>query len=450
MKKVKINEEINEKDYTNNLKEEYINLYLEYIKFNPIINKILKKLNLKFIFLLCIFFIFLIFNFINKGYLPNPKLLKSFKKYINDCKKNKKYIFRKNKNEIPYVSICLSALNMEKYIKQNLLSILNQSFQDFEIIVINDHSNDDTEKIIKEMQLEDDRIILINHSQNLGVYRSRIETILNAKSKYIMLMDPDDMYLNQNLIRELYNYNKINNLDIIEFSVYHQNDGSRKIIYPDNHFQNHFHNFDKKIIYQPELSEILYYLPRAKQYSHTICRNIWNKIIRVKILLDVHHYIGNDYYNEFVITADDMAMNIILYNFANNYSNIDLPGYLYNIRKESMSRTGYNNNHDIIVSYNFLLYLKLFYKYIKDFKKDLNFFIYEFTISHKYLFKLKDLNTKYDKIALNFFYMINKTIKIKNNINSKDYKIKKIKNNNILKNFPKLVKKLILYFNKKY
>ena len=77
MKKVKINEEINEKDYTNNLKEEYINLYLEYIKFNPIINKILKKLNLKFIFLLCIFFIFLIFNFINKGYLPNPKLWKN-------------------------------------------------------------------------------------------------------------------------------------------------------------------------------------------------------------------------------------------------------------------------------------------------------------------------------------------------------------------------------------
>ena len=394
MKKVKINEEINEKDYTNNLKEEYINLYLEYIKFNPIINKIRKKLNLKFIFLLCIFFFFIIFNFINKGYLPNPKLLKSFKKYINDCKKNKKYIFRKNKNEIPYVSICLSALNMEKYIKQNLLSILNQSLQDFEIIVVNDNSNDDTEKIIKEMQLEDDRIILINHSQNLGVYRSRIETILNAKSKYIMLMDPDDMYLNQNLIRELYNYNKINNLDIIEFSVYHQNDGSRKIIYPDNHFQNHFHNFDKKIIYQPELSEILYYLPRTKQYSHTICRNIWNKIIRVKILLDVHHYIGNDYYNEFVITADDMAMNIILYNFANNYSNIDLPGYLYNIRKISMSNGEGGIHLRMIRSINYLLYFEIFYKYIKDFKKERNFLFNEMKNLNNIFLNIKKYNIK--------------------------------------------------------
>ena len=253
---------------------------------------------------------------------------------------------------------------MEKYIKQNMLSILNQSFQDFEIIIINDNSNDDTEKIIKELQLEDARIILINHSQNLGVYRSRIEAILNAKSKYIMIMDPDDMYLNQNLIKELYNYNQINNLDIIEFSVYNQNDGTRKIIYPDNHFQNHFHNFDKKIIFQPELSDILYHPPRSKQISHTICRNIWNKIIRLKILLDVHHYIGNDYYNEFVITADDMSMNIILYSFANNYSNIDLPGYLYNIRKISMSNGEGEIKLRMIRAINYLLYFEIFYKYI--------------------------------------------------------------------------------------
>ena len=265
MKKIKIKNEINEKEYTDSLIEKFI----ENIRFN----KILKQLNLKFLFLLCIIIIFSIYIFIIKFFLPNTKvnyiLLKSFKKYINDCKKYKKYIIRKIKNKISFVSICLSALNMEKYIKQNLLSILNQSFQDFEIIIINDNSNDDTEKIIKEMQLDDNRIILINHSQNLGVYRSRIETILNAKSKYIMIMDPDDMYLNRNLIKELYNYNTLNNLDIIEFSVYQQRDGTRKIIYPDNHFQNHFHNFYKKIIYQPELSEILYYLPGTKQYSHT-------------------------------------------------------------------------------------------------------------------------------------------------------------------------------------
>ncbi len=97
---------------------------------------------------------------------------------------------------------------MQDYIEKNLLSIINQSFQDFEIIIINDASEDETEDIIKRIQLEDDRIKLVSHSSNLGVYRSRIESILNSNGKFVLLMDPDDMYLNENLFKELYDYNK--------------------------------------------------------------------------------------------------------------------------------------------------------------------------------------------------------------------------------------------------
>ena len=82
---------------------------------------------------------------------------------------------------------------MEKYIKRALLSILNQSFQDFEIIVINDNSNDDTQNIINKMSFKNNRIKWIFHKKNMGVYSSRIEAILNAKGIYIILMDPDDM-----------------------------------------------------------------------------------------------------------------------------------------------------------------------------------------------------------------------------------------------------------------
>ena len=339
---------------------------------------------------------------------------------------------------------------MEKYIGKALLSIINQSFHFIEVILVNDNSNDKSKQIIQKIQSKDNRIKIINHYKNLGVYKSRIDAVLNSKGKYILYIDPDDMLLNKDLLNILYNYNLKYNLDMIEFSVYYQENGKSRIYSPKPHYFNHYHNFNKQIISQPELSNIIFYTPNTLNYTYLICRTIWNKIIKRRILIKSINYNEKFFHNLFLIAADDTPINILNFHYANNYSNINLPGYLYNIRKESMSRTGYNNNHDIIVSYNFLLYLKLFYKYIKDFKKDLNFFIYEFTISHKYLFKLKDLNTKYDKIALNFFYMINKTIKIKNNINSKDYKIKKIKNNNILKNFPKLVKKLILYFNKKY
>ena len=55
------------------------------------------------------------------------------------------------------------------------------------------------------------------------------------------------------------------------------------------------------------------------------------------------------------------------FNNANNYSNINLPGYLYNIRRNSMSRFNNDNKHNIIVIINYLLYYKFFNRYIKDF-----------------------------------------------------------------------------------
>ena len=325
----------------------------------------------------------------------NDKLiLKPFEKYVNACKNSRKMRMSKIFNKIPYISVCMAALNMKLYIKQNLLSILNQSFQDFEIIIINDCSKDETKNIIRDLQLTDSRIKLITHRDNLGVYHSRIEAILNANGEYILLMDPDDMYLNQHLFQEIYKYNLKNNLDIIEFSVFQQKDGEKKIFLPDNHYEMHYHGFPKKIISQPELSNLLYYSPGTKEFSKTICRNIWNKIIRRKIFVKVDEYIGKEYYEAFVITADDMVMNMIAYQYAQNYSNIILPGYLYNIRNVSMSRGDGGIELKKIRTINHYQYFYIFYKYLKDFHKDRNFLMYEMKDLNHYVLFIKDLNIK--------------------------------------------------------
>ena len=279
--------------------------------------------NSKYSFFIILSLFLLFFSFLKDFYFPNLINLKSFKKYIRDCKNLVKYNREKKYNNHPYITIGIPALNMEKYIERNLLSILNQSFQNFEIIIIDDGSTDETTNIVKRIQLEDKRIKLLIHDKQLGVYRSRFESILNSRSKYIILMDPDDIYLNGDLLLELYNYNLKNNLDIIEFTVFNQFEESNKI-----DFLTHFHNFEEAIIYQPKLSEILYYIPRTKVISPTICRNIWNKMIRKNVLLQTNDYIGKDYYNRNLITSDDMMINIIAYQFANNYSNINLSGYL--------------------------------------------------------------------------------------------------------------------------
>ena len=306
-------------------------------------------------------------------------------------------------NENPYISVCIPALNMNKYIERSILSIINQSFQDFEIIIINDNSKDDTVNIIKRLQLEDNRIKLINHITNKGVYYSRVEAILFCKGKYIVLMDPDDLYLNENLFKELFNYNIKYNLDIIEFTVFQQIEGRRNIIYPKKHYESHYHNFTHNIIFQPDLSEILFRNPKNNMYSHSICRNIWNKMIRRVILLDMHKFIGLSYFNDFVITADDMAMNIISYHFANNFSNINLPGYMYNLRQLSMSRGEGGALLKQVRAINYLLYFQILFKYIKQFKIDRKILYNELKNLRRYIFSIKDNNmTIYENQIKNF------------------------------------------------
>ena len=375
-----------------------------------------KKNNIKYflryirIFILLNLFLFIKFYI----YFINNNLIK-YKEFINDCKNLKRYNkIKLQDSNYYYLSICIPAHNMEKYIEKSLLSIINQSFQNFEIIIVNDNSNDNTENILKILQYEDNRIRIINHYQNLGVYCSRIDAALNAKGEFILFLDPDDMILNPYLFEELFNYNLKYNLDMIEFLVYHQIEGKKTIMFPNSHEFNHYHEFRKNIIYQPELSNIIFYIPNTKNYTYVFCRTIWNKLIKKKILLKTINYIETIFHNKYLITADDTPINIINFNFANNYSNIKIPGYLYNIRKNSMSRVDNDKIHDLIVSYNYLLYFKIFYKYIKDFKKNLNFLFYDLKISNYYLLKIKDLNnTKYILLALDFFKEI-----IQNNISN--------------------------------
>ena len=351
-----------------------------------------------------------------KFYYSSVIDLKPFKKYVIDCKKLTVYERNKVFNQKPYLSVCIPSLNMEKYIGQNILSILNQSFQNFDIIIVNDASTDETENIILKMQLKDRRIKLVSHSQQLGVYRSRIESILNSNSKYIILMDPDDMYLNENLFLNLFNYNFEKNLDIIEFSVYQQIDGSNQIFFPDNDFETHYHKFNKNLIYQPELSDILYFLPGTNEYSHTICRNIWNKMIRTEIFNQVNYYLGIKYYQKKIITSDDMIMNVVSYQFANNYSNINLPGYLYIKRKKSMSRGGGRKLKELR-SKNYYFYFQLFYKYIKDFNKDINILFFEMQNLERFIIQFKNSNlTKYKRVQLNLLKQI-----LKENSLSKEF-----------------------------
>lgn len=89
------------------------------------------------------------------------------------------------------ISILLPAYNAEKYIKKSIESVLNSSYINFELIVLNDGSTDNTENIVRTFR--DNRIRLINNLQNKGIIKSLNLGIMEANGDFIARMDADDI-----------------------------------------------------------------------------------------------------------------------------------------------------------------------------------------------------------------------------------------------------------------
>jgi glycosyltransferase involved in cell wall biosynthesis len=92
----------------------------------------------------------------------------------------------------PFVSVIMTAFNAEKTISDSIESILNQTYPDFELILINDGSSDSTYKIMSQYKESDPRIILIN-KKNSGVSESRNLGIEIAKGEWLAILDSDDV-----------------------------------------------------------------------------------------------------------------------------------------------------------------------------------------------------------------------------------------------------------------
>ena len=105
----------------------------------------------------------------------------------------------------PKVSIIMPVYNAGEFLKESMESILSQSFKDFEFIIINDCSTDDSLRIIKKYQENDKRIKLINNKENLGVKKSLNKALKVANGKYLARMDADDISL-QDRFKIQFNY----------------------------------------------------------------------------------------------------------------------------------------------------------------------------------------------------------------------------------------------------
>ena len=101
------------------------------------------------------------------------------------------------------VSIIIPVYNAEKYLKECLNSVINQSLREIELICINDGSRDRSLDILKEYKRIDKRVVVLNQ-ENRGVGYTRNRGINISSGEFVMFMDPDDWYPNRKVVETLY------------------------------------------------------------------------------------------------------------------------------------------------------------------------------------------------------------------------------------------------------
>ncbi len=103
----------------------------------------------------------------------------------------------------PEISVVMSVYNGERYLKEALDSILEQTFSDFEFIIIDDGSTDRSREILTEYAAREARIRLIENAQNIGLTKSLNKGLLQAQGRYIARQDADDISLPQRFEMQL-------------------------------------------------------------------------------------------------------------------------------------------------------------------------------------------------------------------------------------------------------
>lgn len=98
------------------------------------------------------------------------------------------------KERAPLVSVIMPAYNAERFIEEAINSVVNQTVEDWELIVIDDCSKDNTFEIIKKLAVNDERISVLQNEKNSGVAKTRNRGIAIATGKHIAFLDSDDVW----------------------------------------------------------------------------------------------------------------------------------------------------------------------------------------------------------------------------------------------------------------
>lgn len=221
------------------------------------------------------------------------------------------------------ISVIVPAYNLENYISRTLDSILAQTYNDIEIIVVNDGSNDNTGNIIDKYAKENPGKVNAIHIENSGVTKARSAGIREAQGDWIGFVDGDDI-IEPDMYEHLMN-------NAIKYNADISHCGYRMVF--DDGRVNYFHNTGK-IIEQNRIKGLTDLLNGSM-----VEPGLWNKLFR-KTLFD--NIINGNLMDKNIKINEDLLMNYILFSNAQKSVFEDFCPYHYIVRRTSASRQNLN------------------------------------------------------------------------------------------------------------
>ena len=145
-----------------------------------------------------------------------------------------------NKNfYAPRIGVLLPVYNAEKYLRQSLDSILNQTYTDFEIIAVDDCSTDSSLQILCEFEKKDQRVRVFRNDKNYGVSRTLNNCVLYSRSEYVARMDADDLSLPDRFKKQIDFLDENKNISILGSRFLSMNQDMTSVIWDNDVERTH-------------------------------------------------------------------------------------------------------------------------------------------------------------------------------------------------------------------
>jgi glycosyltransferase involved in cell wall biosynthesis len=346
-----------------------------------------KKFLFTKIFILALLFYYdfdLLTNINNlNSYIENEKQIQKIENYFKFCNDYKsKKIRRFEKMTNPDVSIISPLYNRERYILRLVRSIQYQTFDNIEIILVDDNSIDNSVQLIEELQQIDQRIILIKNKKTKGTFVTRNIGVQYSSGKYITIPDPDDI-LSKDIVRTCYLYAEKFKYELIRFNSYL---GEGKL-----GFQDLINITETGPVYQPKLSSEIFYGSKELQM---VDYYVYNKFILKDVYIKALNSLNKFYSNMYMIYMEDQVMNYLLHRIAKSFYFLKVIGY-YHLSNSVSIMNNLFKIPELRMKFSFI-YLKFIFDYSK--------------------------NTKYEKdMANHLFTILNRQFNIAGRLQSTDY-----------------------------